>query len=65
MPKKKIKRSVSRRFKITKTGKVLFGHQYDTHLRSNKSKKRIRRQRVPGLLSSALGRKVKKLLGAS
>lgn len=64
MPKKKIKKSVNRRFKITKTGKVLFGHQYDTHLRSNKSKRRIRRQRVPGLLSPTLGRKIKKLLGA-
>ncbi len=63
MPKKKIKKSISKRFKVTKTGKVLFGHQYDSHLRSGKSKKRIRRQRIPGVLSNTIGRKVKKMLG--
>jgi len=63
MPKKKIKRSVKRRFKVTKTGKVLFGHQLDSHHRSLKSNKRIRRQRVPGILSPVFARKIKKMLG--
>ena len=43
MNKKKIKKSVSKRFEVTKTGKVLFAHQYAGHKKLNKSKSRIRR----------------------
>ncbi|HET9946871.1 MAG TPA: 50S ribosomal protein L35 [Patescibacteria group bacterium] len=63
MPKKKIKRSVSRRFKVTKTGKVLFAHQYSSHLKTRKSNSRIRRQKIAGVLSPAFAKKVKKMLG--
>jgi len=63
MPKKKIKRSVERRFKVTKTGKVLFAHQYAGHLKAHKSNRRIRRQNVPGLLDKSFAKKVKKMLG--
>ena len=64
MPKKKIKNAVAKRFKITKTGKVLFGHQNNGHLQSHKSNKTIRRHNVPGVLEESFGRKVKKMLGA-
>lgn len=64
MPKKKIKRSISRRFEVTKTGKVLFSHQYKGHLKLHKSKRRIRRQNEPGVLKGAFAKKVKQLLGA-
>lgn len=64
MPKKKIKKSVAKRFKITKTGKVLFSHQYKGHLMSHKSKSRIRRQHVEGELAQGFAKKVKKMLGA-
>jgi len=64
MPKKKTKRSVQRRFKITKTGKVLFAHQNAGHHKAAKSKKRIRRNNVPGVLSQAFAKKVKQMLGA-
>ncbi|MEX2013032.1 MAG: 50S ribosomal protein L35 [Candidatus Levyibacteriota bacterium] len=63
MPKKKIKRSVSRRFKVTKTGKVLFSHQYKSHLKLKKSKSRIRRQKETGVLKGAFAKKIKRLLG--
>lgn len=63
MPKKKIKKSVSRRFKVTKTGKVLFSHQYKSHLKMNKRKSRLRRQKEPGVLSKPFAKKVKKMLG--
>ena len=63
MPKKKIKRSVERRFKVTKTGKVLFAHQYSGHLMTKKSGSRIRRHNVPGVLGKGFAKKVKKLLG--
>lgn len=63
MPKKKIKKSVSKRFKVTKTGKVLFSHQYKSHLKINKSKSRLRRQKEPGVLTGKFAKKIKQLLG--
>ncbi|OGH47145.1 MAG: hypothetical protein A3A51_01970 [Candidatus Levybacteria bacterium RIFCSPLOWO2_01_FULL_39_10] len=62
--KKKIKKSVARRFKVTKTGKVMFSHQYKSHLKKNKSKSRLRRAKEPGQLSPAFAKKIKKQLSA-
>lgn len=61
--KKKIKKSVSKRFKITKTGKVLFTHQYGRHLKIKKSKRRQRRQEEPGQLHGRFARKIKQMMG--
>lgn len=63
MPKKKIKRSVARRFEVTKTGKVKFRHQNHGHLMTHKSGSRIRRQNIPGILEKSFAKKVKKMLG--
>ncbi|MBI2025865.1 MAG: 50S ribosomal protein L35 [Candidatus Levybacteria bacterium] len=63
MRKLKVKKSVSKRFKVTKRGKVLFGHQYGSHLKLHKSKSRIRRQKEPGRLKGKFAKKIKKLLG--
>lgn len=63
MPKIKIKKAVSRRFKVTKTGKVMFGHQYGSHKKLHKSKRRIRRQKEPGQLKGAFAKRIKKMLG--
>lgn len=63
MPKKKIKKSVSKRFKVTKTGKVLFSHQYKSHHKLIKSKRRLRRQKEPGVLTGKFSKKIKKMLG--
>lgn len=65
MPKKKINKSAARRFKITKTGKVMFGHQYGSHKKLNKSKRRIRRQKEPAQLHGRFAFKMKKILGAA
>ena len=61
--KKKVKKSVARRFKVTKTGKVMFSHQYQGHLKKNKRKSRIRRGKEPGELAKPFAKKVKKMLG--
>jgi large subunit ribosomal protein L35 len=61
--KKKIKGSLTKRFKVTKTGKVMFVHQYGRHHKLKKSNSRIRRQKEPGVLAAPLAKKVKKLLG--
>ena len=61
--KKKIKKSVSKRFKVTKTGKVLFAHQYGSHKKLHKSKSRLRRQKEPGILKGTFAKKIKQMLG--
>lgn len=64
MPKIKVKDSVAKRFKVTKTGKVMFNHQYSSHLKLNKSKRRLRRQKEPGVMTGLFAKKIKKLLAA-
>jgi ribosomal protein L35 len=61
--KKKIKNSVGKRFKVTKTGKVMFSHQYKGHLKINKSGSRLRRQKEPGILKGEIAKKIKQMLG--
>lgn len=63
--KKKIKKAATKRFKVTKTGKVMFSHQYKSHLKMNKSSKRLRRQKEPGVLKGKFARKIKQVLGAA
>ncbi len=53
---------MSRRFKVTKTGKVIFAHQNSGHLKTNKSKTQIRRAKEPGELTGKFGKKVKRML---
>jgi len=62
MGKLKVKKSVSKRFKVTKTGKVLFGHQYQSHKKLNKSKRRLRRGKEIGILTGTFAKKIKKML---
>ena len=61
--KKRIKNSVGKRFKVTKNGKVMFSHQYKSHLKINKSGSRLRRQKEPGILEGTFAHKIKQLLG--
>jgi len=63
--KKRIRKSVSKRFKVTKSGKVMFSHQYKGHLKINKSGSRLRRQKEPGILKGKFARKIKQMLGAA
>lgn len=61
--KLKIRKSISRRFKITKTGKVLFRGSHVKHLRRKKKKSQVRSQKVPQKMTGTWQKKVKKLLG--
>lgn len=63
MPKRKVRKSVSKRFKITKTGKVMFAHHYSGHLKLHKSKSRLRRQKEPGMMEGEFAKKIKQMLG--
>jgi ribosomal protein L35 len=59
----KIKKSVSRRFKVTKTGKVMFAHQNRGHLKANKTKRNLRRGKEPGVLEGSFSKRIKVMLG--
>lgn len=61
--KRKIKKSVSNRFEVTKNGKVLRMSSFNRHLRRKKSKKQLRRLKGKQVVKGALAIRVKKLLG--
>jgi len=61
--KRKIKKSVSNRFEVTKSGKVLRMSSFNRHLRRKKSKKQLRRIKGKHEVLGAFAIKVKKLLG--
>lgn len=61
--KLKIKKSVSRRFKVTKTGKVMHRKQNQSHLKMKKTRRNIRRGKEPAFLTGAFAKKIKLLLG--
>ena len=63
MPKQKTRKSVAKRFKITKTGKVIRRGSYGRHLKAGKTKKRQRRQKVPKQVTGTMAKKIKKILG--
>lgn len=63
MRKLRIKKSVSKRFKVTKTGKVLYAHQMKRHLRRKKSASNLRSKAIPGQLQGTFAKKIKQLLG--
>ena len=61
--KRKIKKSVSNLFEVTKNGKVLRMSSFNRHLRRKKSKKQLRRLKGKQVVPNTLAIKVKKLLG--
>ena len=61
--KLKVKKSVSNRFEVTKTGKVLRMSSFNRHLRRKKSKKQLRRLKGKQVVPNVLAIKIKKLLG--
>ena len=65
MPKNKIKtrKIVTKRFKITKGGKILRRTQGMRHLRRKKSAKQLRKYRKYVEVTGALAKKIKKMLG--
>jgi len=60
--KKKTRKSVANRFKITSSGKVIRRSSFIGHLRRKKSKKQIRRLKRKKELKGVLAKKVKKIL---
>ncbi len=61
--KRRSKRSLTRRVKVTATGKVIRRTQNMRHRRSHKSKAQIRRMKVVKFLTGGTARRIKKILG--
>ncbi len=62
MPKLKTRKSIAKRFKLTKGGKILRHRAFKSHLLSKKSSKRKRSLRRPDLVSKVERKKIKRLL---
>ena len=65
MPKQKVRNSAAKRFKVTKTGKVIHGSQYTSHHKLIKSKSRLRRQKEPSIMEGKFAKRVRRMLGVA
>ncbi len=63
MPKQKTRKSISKRFRITKTGKVLRRQSFRRHLKASKSKNRLRNLKRIVELKGPAARRIKKSMG--
>ena len=65
MPKLKTRSSITKRFKITKRGKVLpYGSANTSHIMSKKNAKRRRRLRKPVVVTSGQAKMIRRQMGA-
>lgn len=62
MPKLKTNQSANKRFRVTRRGKVLRGHQLNSHLKTKKAKDRIRRHLEPSEVSKGQKKELERLL---
>jgi len=60
--KQKTRKSMSKRIKVTASGKLLRGHAYSSHLKSGKSNSRLRRQKEPGKISKGFKKIFEKVI---
>lgn len=62
MPKMKTKKSLSKRVKITGTGKIMHWRKGNNHLKSPKSAAQLRRIAKPAQITGKMEKNFKKLL---
>lgn len=65
MPKQKTKKSVTKRFKVTKTGKIMRRQNFSGHLRVKKSKSKKRAQKRSVEVKGYYAKKLRKFLGVT
>jgi large subunit ribosomal protein L35 len=63
--KQKPNKSVAKRFKVSKTGKLKRHHAYTSHLMSARSANKRRKLRKPAILAEGLARNMRRLMGLS
>jgi len=62
MPKIKTKKSVKKRFKLTKKGRIKRGRAFRSHILTKKSRKRKRKLRKTSLVSKTQERTIRQLM---
>lgn len=62
MPKQKTRKSAFKRFRLTKTGKVLRRVSFGRHLRSTKSASQKRGFKKPKRVTGRVARRIKRML---
>lgn len=60
--KLKTRKSVQKRFKITKSGKLMFRGSHVRHLRRKKTKSQLRKQKRMKVMDGKQGKKIKKIM---
>ena len=65
MPKMKPNKSVAKRFKVSKTGKLKRHHGFTSHLMSGRSANKRRKLRKPVLVPEEHARRLRYLMGLS
>ena len=63
MPKQKTRKSVTRRFRVTKTGKVMRRRSFARHLNEKKSSSRKRSLKKVVQTKKSYAKRIKKALG--
>jgi large subunit ribosomal protein L35 len=63
MPKQKTRKSVTRRFKVTKSGKIIRRQAFRRHLKASKSSKRLGNLKRAKKVTGFYAKKIKKALG--
>lgn len=64
MPKQKTHSGAKKRFRVTKTGKVMFAKTDRGHFLTEKSQSRKRKLRRGGVLAKTQAKNIKRLIGA-
>ncbi len=64
MPKLKTHKGTAKRIKITPTGKLLRRRAFGSHLLANKSKSRKRIIKTDAVITGAIARNIKRVIGA-
>ena len=62
MPKIKTKKALTKRIKVTGSGKLIGSHAFGRHLKIKKSKSQKRRNKTPKLITGTNAKKIKKAL---
>jgi large subunit ribosomal protein L35 len=63
--KTKPNKSVAKRFKVTKTGKLKRHHAFTSHLMSARAANKRRKLRKPAVLSESLAKNMRRLMGVA
>jgi len=63
MSKQKIRKSISRRFRVTKRGKVLRRQAFRRHLKASKSSKRLSNLKRIKEVKGSYAKRIRKALG--